>query len=421
MYRQFIRFLLPLVLTMVVYNLSTQFVNGGIARLPYALETLAAFGLAWGLAEFIISPLLQVRQLSLALVDSRRSKRLVLIFVVGCATGLGLLLVFLGRSILGEWVVAELHQVEGMLLSVVLKALWGLALIPLLEGVNRFYSGLLMKVHRTEVISYGTLARILTSLASVFVLTSMPFIQEQPILLPLIVTYLGEGADLAIMYWGYCRYAKNTLPLAGTEAISIRFIVRLFWPLSLVMAIQGISRPVINLFVARGSDGPEALAILAVVYSLAHMPYGWVNELRSLPVAFATVAEAPYIRRFSLACGLASFAVMIILFWTPLRDIILINLIGLDRSLTALCRWPLFWFSFFPLTVMVRAYWHGMALLQKRTQMLAPSGPARISIIVLMMVILPQDIAGATRGIIALLSGFILEMIVVWWGGVKSR
>ena len=421
MYRQFIRFLLPLVLTMIVYNLSTQFLNGGMARMPQALDTLAAYGLAWGLADFIISPLLQVRQLGLALVDSVRTHRRVLAFVIACSAGLGVLLGVLGLTSLGGWVVGELHHVKGALLATVLTALWGLALVPLLEGVNRLYSGILMRARRTEVITYGTLARIGASIGGVFALLPTSFIQDQPILLPLIVTYLGEGADLAVIYWGYCRYVKSEMPELGREDISLGFIARFFWPIAMVMAIQGGSRPVINLFVARGDDGAQALAVLAVVYSLAHMPYGWVNELRNLPIAFREMADSQrYIRLFCLGCGLLSCSIMVTLFWTPLRDIILVDLIGLERPLAALCRWPLFWFSFFPLAVMVRAYWHGMALLQRRTKILAPSGPARIGVIVLLMVSLPHNIPGATRGIVALLSGFMLEMVVVWWGMSRS-
>ena len=49
MYAQFIRFLAPLILAMVAQGLSAQFLNGGMARVPQAIETLAAFGLAHGL------------------------------------------------------------------------------------------------------------------------------------------------------------------------------------------------------------------------------------------------------------------------------------------------------------------------------------------------------------------------------------
>ena len=45
-YAQLTRFMLPLVVTALVQELSGQFLNGGMARMPGAVETLAAFGLA---------------------------------------------------------------------------------------------------------------------------------------------------------------------------------------------------------------------------------------------------------------------------------------------------------------------------------------------------------------------------------------
>ncbi|MCC7264837.1 MAG: hypothetical protein IT369_20150 [Candidatus Latescibacteria bacterium] len=107
---------------------------------------------------------------------------------------------------------------------------------------------------------------------------------------------------------------------------------------------------------------------------------------------------------------------MALAFWTPLRAYLLGHLLGLEPGLAARCQWPLFLFSFFPLAVAMRAYYHGVALVEHRTQALAPSAPARIGIIWLAMVLLPATLPGATRGIGALLSGFVLEAGVVWWG-----
>ena len=70
-YLQFARFLLPLLLTMVAVEFGEQVLNGGMARVPQATDTLASYGLAWGLVTFLSSPLLQSRQLGLVLVDSR--------------------------------------------------------------------------------------------------------------------------------------------------------------------------------------------------------------------------------------------------------------------------------------------------------------------------------------------------------------
>ncbi|MEE2752968.1 MAG: hypothetical protein VX910_03220, partial [Candidatus Latescibacterota bacterium] len=71
MYTKFIRFLAPLVLATIVMELSGQFLNGGMARVPRATETLAAFGLAFGLTTILSGPLYQARQLGLAMIDNR--------------------------------------------------------------------------------------------------------------------------------------------------------------------------------------------------------------------------------------------------------------------------------------------------------------------------------------------------------------
>ena len=66
---------------------------------------------------------------------------------------------------------------------------------------------------------------------------------------------------------------------------------------------------------------------------------------------------------------------------------------------------------------MARAYLHGLALVERRTAVLAPSGPARIAIVAGVMAALPASLFhGATLGIAALLSGFALELLVVWAG-----
>jgi hypothetical protein len=271
-------------------------------------------------------------------------------------------------------------------------------------------------------------AGIGASILAVFVLLPTGFVQQKPIGLPLLVTYAGTLAELGVLLWGYRRYVGHLPTDTGIE-LSSSYVLRFFWPLALIMAVQGLSRPLINLFISREPDGAKALAVLTVVYALGHLPYGWLNEIRNLPPAFRDTADSlAYIRRFAVGCGLLAFAVMVVLFWTPLREYILASLIGVEPALAARSRMPLIIFSFFPATVMIRGYLHGVGLLEHRTTAMAPSAPARIIAILVALAILPAfGIHGATRGIAALLSGFALETLVVWWGvrgrqygGVKS-
>jgi hypothetical protein len=184
------------------------------------------------------------------------------------------------------------------------------------------------------------------------------------------------------------------------------------------MGVQGISRPLVNLFISREAEGAEELAVLTIVYALAHLPYGWLNELRNLAPAFQRHENSTeYIRRFALICGALSFGVMIALFWTPLRWFLLETLIGVDHAFAVRCATPLMVFSFFPLVVMIRAHLHGIVLREHRTGAIAPSGPARVAAIVVVITLLGFiGVEGATRGVAALLSGFMLETLVVWRG-----
>ena len=112
---------------------------------------------------------------------------------------------------------------------------------------------------------------------------------------------------------------------------------------------------------------------------------------------------------------------MVLLFWTPIRDFILGTLLGVNAELAAAAAMPLMVFSFFPLVVMARAYLHGVGLFERRTQAMAPSAPARVVAVLVALVLLPVvGVSGATRGVAALLFGFIVETLVVWWG-IRGR
>ena len=416
-YLRFIRFLFPLVLTILAAEFGGQVLNGGMARMPQATATLASYGLAWGLVSFLSSPLLQIRQVGLVLVDSLPTLRKVRWVTLVSGLALAGVLALLALSPLGVWVIEVLHGLEHPLSTVAREVLLWLVPVPILSGLLRLYSGTLLRARRTDVVSAAALVAIGARIGAVFALLPAAFVQAKPIWLPLGVTYAGTLVELAVTVWGYRRFVRRDLPEAG-KVLSYRYVLTFFWPLALIMAVQGLSRPLINLFVSRRPDGAAALAVLTIVYALGHLPYGWLNDMRSLPTAFKEEKDSLIrVRRFALACGLAVFASMLALYWTPLSATILRAWIGVDDVLAARARVPLMIFAFFPLVVMVRAYLHGVGLLEHRTRALAPSGPVRIGAILVALILLSATPAyGATVGVAALLSGFVLETVAVWWG-----
>ena len=412
---QLTRFMLPLVLTALVQELSGQFLNGGMARMPRATETLAAFGLAIGIAGLLSGIMQQARQLGLVLVEHDQGFHAV--FRVGLAIGLALsgVLALLALTPLGAWLIGDVHGVDPALTEVVLLAFLWLIPHPLIRGMTRIYTGTLLRIHRSDIPAYGTVSGIGLSILTVFVLLPLDFVRADPILLPVLATYAGTLAEFAFVVWGHYRHVR--FPARGDAApLAMSYVLRFFWPLALIMAVQSGTRPLINVFVARAADGTEALAVLTVVYALGHIPYGWLNEVRNLPTAFREHDDLPKVRRFIFACGLFSFTWMAALVWTPAADHILLSWIGIEPELVAHCGVPLIIFSGFPIVVSLRSYIHGIGLLQHRTKAMAPSAPSRVATVVFMLTLLSGfDLHGATRATIALLSGHTVETLVVWW------
>ena len=443
MYRSLFWFLLPLVITELIYELGIQVINGGIARVPRPTETLAAYGIAWGLTSFLTGTVSQTRQMSMVLVRDRATFHTVFRCVAGFGGAHFLILVSLAFTPVGLWVIDELHAVDPILGGTVRRALGYLLPIPLIVGITRFLSGLLLRARRTDIVSYAMMAGISMSVLSVFLFLPTPAVQTDPILLPVVATYFGVLTELAVTIYGYRRFVRRSLhrsgaaegeQAAGQDAggepvtrkpfpLTAAYVLRFYWPLAITIGIQALSRPIINLFVARGTDGTESLAVLTIVYALAHLPYGWLNELKNLPPAFQRQdPDGRIIRRFTAVCGMISFASMALMFWTPVRFFLLETLIGVDHDFAVRCTVPLIIFSFFPLAVTVRSYLHGIALRDHRTSAIAPSGPARAGAIVIVVNVLALfDLHGAIRGVAALYSGFVTETIVVRWRMGKAR
>ena len=203
-YAQLTRFMLPLVLTALVQELSGQFLNGGMARMPQAVETLAAFGLAFGIATFLSGTLTQGRQLGLVLVTDDQSHRIAFRFVLAAGLLLSGVLALLAFTPLGIWVVDDLHGVDPALSAAVhLAFLWFIP-FPILRAITRFYSGTLIRIRRTDIPAYATVAGIGFSILTVFVLLPLDFVRENPILLPVLATYAATLTETLIVTSAAC-------------------------------------------------------------------------------------------------------------------------------------------------------------------------------------------------------------------------
>ncbi|RLT34477.1 MAG: hypothetical protein DWI57_16510, partial [Chloroflexi bacterium] len=285
MYLRLSRFLLPLVLTIVIQEFGGQFLSAGMARLPNATESLAAYGLGWGLVVLLLAPLAQTAQMSLVLAANRPDFGKALGFVLATALLLIALQISLVLTPTGHWIIDDLHRIDPALGDLVRDVLlWTVPVIPV-KGVAWLMAGQLIRVKRTAFISYATGASTAVGIGLVFALLPVEAIRANPIWLPIIAVLGMAVMEAVVLVVGFRRYVRLE---EGESSSGLGYgeIPSFVWPLALTVVIQEFSRPLINLFIARQSDGALALAVLAVVYSLSQWPYRWQNEMKNLPAAF---------------------------------------------------------------------------------------------------------------------------------------
>ena len=342
MYLRFTRFLLPLFFTILIIEFGAQIINAGMARMPDATRVLAAFGLAWGLVTVLSSPLAQVRYAGLVLVEDKRDFWRGLHYVGALALLMMAVQWLLGGTSLSRHLLEGLHKIDSDTGQFVRAMMVWLLPMPMLRGVTQLGIGVLTRGKRTGHVSIATALSVAAGFATVVVLLQVEAVRAHPIWLPILVLYATMLTECAAVLWYLSRfYASGAPDQLDRAPIPYMAILRFTWPLALMNFMQEFSRPLINLFVVRGVDGAEAMAVLTVAYTLGQWPYRWLNELRALmPPFYAEVRSYRPFLRYAYWCGFVAIVICVLLFWTPLRTVLLEQVIGLSPVLAELSRAP---------------------------------------------------------------------------------
>lgn len=418
MYLRFTRFLLPLVLTILIFEFGAQSINAGMARMPDAIRVLAAFGLAWGLVTALSSPLAQIRYAGLVLVEDKRDFWRVLNYVGVLALLMVAVQWLLGATFLSRYLLEGLHGIDLQTSDRVRVMMIWLLPMPILRGMTQLSTGVLTRGKRTGSISIATALSVAAGLVTVVILLQIDAIRTRPIWLPILVLYAATLTEFITIVCYLFRFFGKGLPdELDRPPITFTAFFRFTWPLALMNFMQESSRPLINLFVVRGAHGAEAMAALTVAYTLGQWTYRWLNELRALVPPFH--AELRSYRPFLLYgywCGFVAFTICLLLFWTPLRTVLLVQVIGLTPALAELSRVPLQIYTVFPIVVVHRAHFHSIAFMERDTLPMAVGAPMRTGAILVALLTLPLvGVQGAALGVAALLAGFTSETATLWW------
>ncbi|XP_033097366.1 progressive ankylosis protein homolog B-like isoform X3 [Anneissia japonica] len=366
------KFIAPLALTIVAVDLSDQVLNRGLSSAKNATEMLAIFGIAYTLTQFASGPFQEFKNVSLVLVHNKKEARIGLITLFLLSAIVITLALLIAYTDFGYFITHTLFRLDEDVGQATRKAVLMLSFIPLFHGMSWYVAGYLLQLKHTTLVGSASVM------------------------------------DVAVQ----------------ESSLSILRVLMFWWPLAIVQAVQKISRPMINLFVARdlgGSDeAVQAIAVLTLVYPTGRIPYGWLNELKSLQPAFlknnqGTLVHRRHIRNFDICCLSIVLMISFSLFWIPgIVTSFYTNSLDLSMEVALMCVVPLKIFSVFPLFTGWRSHNTSWLLMMKKTAALFPSAVIRMVFLIIVLIVFPKmGLHGAPLGVAALLAGFVVETISV--------
>jgi Na+-driven multidrug efflux pump len=409
--RIILAFFLPLLFMTELQQLSHSIVHAFLARLADPKVILAAFSIAFAF-NFTLCGFLAVSvQAGICFISDRRSFWALVRFFAGVAvlpfivielTGL----TPLGDAVFGNWMGAS---DEATRQAKIASAILGLWIIPIL--IRNLTYALVMRQNRTLLITYATAVRLL-SLAAF--LAWLPFWLEGAAVgaVALVCCMTVETFYLAAV----ARPILLRLAPAAGPPVSYREVWRFSWPLMVTQSNENGLPIVVNFFLGRLAQPDLALAAFGVIYGMVRLI---LAPLRNLIQTTQTLVRSRQDFRVMLrfVAGLLLFfiALVLVLFYSPLREVLFFRVMGLTTELGDYLA------PASRLTFLVAIFWGFSAMfrgiLSAMRQTLTIAATAGLSLLVATLVsastLLLPTLNGAVVGILATSGAFAAEALLL--------
>jgi hypothetical protein len=403
------KFYWPLALTGVAMVLSVQFQNAALARYPEAVTELAVFALGYSTFGFFRASLSFIAQLSNVFARSTLGTLRCHRFVGFASIVIMSPLLFLGHSQSGAELLGAIYHIDNTLTARVQEYLIYLAPIILLGAQRFYYNGLLVQARLT---GWVTLLNVLF-LSTVITLLIIGFnLGLRPAVVLVGSEVLAIAIQLLVTLWIKHRYYR---PQAQPEheKLSYRELINFFIPVSMTGVMFALSRPVLYAFVSRTPEGLLAIAAMRVAFDFSMLFQQAANQFRHFFVTFG-LDDLAGKRRFMTLVGVGITALMLIFAVTPISDLVWRDLMQIPDDARALAVQVLIVMCLMPAIIIVRNYYHGRLMVERRTAGMAVASIMRVVGIFLSAQLLFS--LGALNHLSAaaiLIFGFVIETVIV--------
>ena len=413
------RFYWPLSLTGLALLVARQFQNGVLARYPRAAEQITAYAYALCAFSLFRATLVFVPHMSNRMARSAASKGVCLRFTLTVSLALTVPVVLLGFTDWGAAVIAAVFGIRGDMLHGVVLYLRLLSPLVVLTGLRQFYSGLLIQIARTGVVTVMTVVHLLTSVA-VLVLGLR---QDWAPALTLAGSQLAAAGVSVVLLWvSYRAFWRAPQPSAQDTA-TYRDMASYFAPVALTSAMFALSRPILYAFLSREPGSTATIAALKIAFDLALVFHNPLNQFRSLYVTFGAEHRRE-LRRFVMYVMAAMSGLMLVMAATPFAGLVLHRLLGVEGEVLVMARQTFWVLCLVPFVISMRNMVHGVALANRTTGCMSAGAIARnVAIYSAAMLLFAAGWLNHMTGAAVLVLGFASEAAVAgaWLRWLRRR
>lgn len=408
----------PLAAMWVIMGIELPVVNALIARMPEALENLAAFGITFSICLLIESPIIQLLTAATALVKGPKSYRSLVNFMHISALILTLIHLFLGVTPLYEFILRRWMNLPERLIplsrtSFLILTPWAASI-----GYRRLWQGVLIGFKRTKVVPLTMVVRILVTFLVIAAGYGIQGISGSVLGGISLSVGVVAGAAAAFFFTAPVRKKDFLTPSSQDGVIPWKRMLKFYIPLASTSFINLAARALVALGIARAALPVESLAIWSVISSFIFLFQAVTMCYQEVAIALLSgPGEHRELWRFILRLSILAGAALLIVSLTPAGDYLLGKVTGLEESLIPLTRIPMYILSSVPLTIGLVS-WYRAVQIRRGNTMIVTKGVVinSIGLTVLLFsgaALIPWT--GITLASIAYAGGVVLETIYLYF------
>ncbi|MCP4572834.1 MAG: hypothetical protein GY838_10820 [bacterium] len=423
-YRQILAFYWPLVLTSQMMTLAHPIINAALGRCEDAIVQLAAYGVGFGTAVFLNSPLFPFQQIVTAMGAGPRARRDLI--AKGLSLGAVICVVDLALAVspLGTWLFADVMGSTPAVTELAQRILLVQAPIPLLLPLRSLAWGIIMRHRNTRLISLATGVRLACLASFVFALSGRGWLPPAVVGgMAMTVGIFVEAVYSGLQAVGLVRRRAEGVDAGEDERVGWRHFLVFIGPLMVSTVAWALMRPLLNAVMGRTVDPDLAQGALGFVFPLLILMASPLWALQNTTLVLVNDRhDFRRLARFSGAVILVFVVAIGAWVWTPLRGVLLLHVFSLEPDKAAYVAGALLFIPFQPIPMGWRSFSQGFLMNRRRTGIIALASALKTLVLVVpgfLIVARDPTVNGALLATILIMAGGSVETLVVAWRALR--